>query len=108
MRNRNREPVWDRAGAVPSPYASEQRGPALSARLEGFFYSKLQYRGTVDQRKRNKEQPNPKSMNIYQYAGPHAGPDESVPDSIAGYAPPQSEGEDVAEQVDAEEREGQD
>ena len=107
MRNRNREPVWDRAGAVPSPYASEQRDPSLSARLEGFFYSRLQYRGTPNLAKRNKKQPNPRSMDIYRYAGPDASPDESVPDSIAGYEPPEANGE-AATQVDAGEKEGQD
>ena len=101
MRNRNREPIWDRAGEVPSPYSTEQAGPSLSARLEGFFYSKLQYRGTVDQAKRNKKQPNPRSMDIYRYAGPHVGPDEPVPDSIEGYAPPDAQGEDAATQVEA-------
>ena len=59
--------VWDQGGAVPSPYASEQPAPSLSASLEGFFYCKLQYRGSVDQRKRNKKQPNPRSMNIYRH-----------------------------------------
>src|SRR5215203_4263024 len=75
MRNRNREPIWDRSGDVPSPYASERAGPSLSARMEGFFYSKLQYRGSVDQAKRNQKQPNPRSMDIYRYASRHAGPD---------------------------------
>jgi hydrogenase small subunit len=65
MRNRNREPIWDKAGQVPSAYSSERRGPSLAARLEEFFYNKLQYRGTVDQAKRNREQPLPQSRDIY-------------------------------------------
>jgi hydrogenase small subunit len=105
MRNRNREPVWDRSGSVPSPYASERAGPSLGARLEGFFYSKLQYRGSVNQAKRNMKQPNPRSMDIYRYAGPHAGPDESVPGLLRGYAPPEAHGEDAARQVEADEEE---
>ena len=39
-------------------------------------------------------------MDIYRYAGPDAGPDESVPDSIEGYATPDAEGEDAAKQVE--------
>ena len=101
MRNRNREPLWDKVGEVPSPYSSEQSRPALATKAEGFFYSKLQYGGSVNQTKRWKQQPAPRSMNIYEHAGPDAGPDESVPDSIERYLPP-DEGENAAKQVDAD------
>jgi hydrogenase small subunit len=60
----NREPIWDRAGDVPTAYASEQSEPSLAARTMGFFYKKLQYHGSVDQAKRNKDQPQPRSLNI--------------------------------------------
>ena len=104
MRSRNREPVWDRAGKVPTAYAREQRDPSLGSRIEAFFYERLQYRGSVNQAKRNRKQPNPKSMDIYKFAGPDAAPDESVPDSIAGYEPPER-GKDAATQVETEESE---
>ncbi len=101
MRSRNREPLWDNVGSVPSAYSGESRPPTLAARLESFFYNKLQYRGSVDQAKRNHKQPLPRSMDIYSRAGPHAGPDESVPESISGYAPPEAGG-DAATQIEAE------
>jgi hydrogenase small subunit len=63
MRSRNSEPLWDRTGEVPSGFARQAK-PSLTARLEGFFYSKLQYRGSVDQRKRNKNQPVPASLDV--------------------------------------------
>jgi hypothetical protein len=105
MSHRNREPVWDRSGEVPSPYSSEARKPTLSSKIEGFFYRRLQYRGSVNQAKRNEKQPNPRSMDIYRYAGPHAGPDESVPDSIRGYEPPPGTGKEAARQIEAEDEE---
>jgi hydrogenase small subunit len=66
MRNRNREPLWDNVGGVPSGYSRQRRGPSLAAKVEEFFYNKLQYRGSVDQAKRNRMQPVPKSMNILE------------------------------------------
>src|SRR5262249_40729850 len=45
LRHRNREPLWDRTGEVPSPYAAEASAPSRVARLESVFYRKLQYRG---------------------------------------------------------------
>jgi hypothetical protein len=105
MRNRNREPIWDRTGEVPSPFSSEARRPTLGSKMEGFFYSRLQYRGSVNQAKRNRKQPVPRSIDIYRYAGPDADPDQSIPDSIEGYAPPDAYGRDAATQVDAEEKE---
>jgi hydrogenase small subunit len=64
MRTDNFEPIWDRTGDVPTPWAAEHREPPTASKVAGFFYKKLQYRGTVDYRKRYKEQPLPKSMNI--------------------------------------------
>jgi len=64
MRSRNREPLWDRWGEVPSPYSAEAKPPSHAAKLEGFFYERLQYRGSVDHAKRWKEQPLPESHDI--------------------------------------------
>jgi hydrogenase small subunit len=102
MHNRNREPIWDRTGEIPSAFSSEASKPTLGSRLEGFFYSKLQYLGSVNQAERNKDQPVPSSLNIYEHAGPGATPDESVPDSIDRYEPPDAHGEDAAEQIDTD------
>jgi hydrogenase small subunit len=60
----NRTPIWDRANKVPTPYGREQSGPTTVKKVEAFFYQRLQFRGTVDIAKRNKSQPQPKSMNI--------------------------------------------
>jgi hydrogenase small subunit len=91
MSHLNRTPLWDRAGAVPSAYSVASSQPSVPSRLEGFFYKKLQYHGSVDQGKRNKDQPQPKTMNFY--AGEHA-------QNLAGYVPPdpqQAEGADIEE-----------
>ena len=82
--------------------SSEASKPTLGSRLEGFFYSKLQYLGSVNQAERNKDQPVPSSLNIYEHAGPGATPDESVPDSIDRYEPPDAHGEDAAEKIDTD------
>jgi hydrogenase small subunit len=68
MRADNYEPIWDRAGEVPTAFARRQREPTKASRAMGFFYKKLQYRGTVDQAKRNREQPQPRSMGILEQA----------------------------------------
>ena len=63
--NLNRTPIWDRAGAVPTAYAVEQAGPTIVAKIENFFYKRLQYHGNVDLTKANRHQPQPKSMNYF-------------------------------------------
>ncbi|HEY6654454.1 MAG TPA: hypothetical protein VI028_10035 [Solirubrobacterales bacterium] len=68
MHNRNREAIWDRSGEVPSAFSSESSKPSLGSKLEGFFYSKLQYRGSVNQAERSREQPNPRTRDIYRQA----------------------------------------
>jgi hydrogenase small subunit len=87
MRNRNREPLWDNVGAVPSAFSREHTRPSLTARLEGLFYGRLQYRGSVNQAKRNKRQPIPESMSIL----------EREPEPLERYLPGDPPG--VAEQV---------
>lgn len=64
MSHRNREPLWDQTGEVPSGFAREKKRPALMAKVEGFFYQRLQYRGSVHLGKRNERQPLPASRNI--------------------------------------------
>jgi hypothetical protein len=66
MHNRNQEAIWDRSGEVPSAFSSEASKPSLASKLEGFFYTKLQYRGSVNQAERSREQPNPRTTDIYR------------------------------------------
>ena len=80
MRARNREPLWDNTGEVPSAFAREQREPSLAARIEGFFYNRLQYAGSVDQAKRNDQQPVPRSLDILAKGKPD--------EYISRYLPP--------------------
>ncbi len=79
MAHTNRTPLWDRAGEVPSAYSSRASKPTTVSKVEGFFYKRLQYRGTVDMAKRNKRQPQPKTMNFF--AGEHD-------QDLARYTPP--------------------
>ena len=65
IRADNYEPLWDKTGYVPTAWAREQRTPTTASKVAGFFYKKLQYRGTVDLRKRFRDQPLPKSFDIY-------------------------------------------
>jgi hydrogenase small subunit len=61
----NREPLWDNTHEVPTGWAREHAEPSASAKVVGFFYKKLQYRGTaVDYEKANKRQPVPKSLDV--------------------------------------------
>jgi hydrogenase small subunit len=64
MRGQNREPLWDRMGEVPSGFARHQSGKSPAARIENFFYRRLQYWNTVDHEKRWKDQPLPESLDI--------------------------------------------
>ena len=67
MANDNREPLWDQTGEIPSPYSVRKSQPTAASKVVGFFYKRLQYAGTVNHRKRQKQQPLPKSMDIYAY-----------------------------------------
>jgi hydrogenase small subunit len=64
MREDNFEPLWDKTGEVPTAWAREQRRPTTASKVMGFFYKKLQYNDTVDLRKRYRDQPVPKSLDI--------------------------------------------
>lgn len=69
MRSGNREPLWDQTGTVPSPWSSEHSGPSLVDRGVGYFYKRLQYRGSVNLAKRYKHQPLPHSLDILHKEG---------------------------------------
>ena len=66
LRSRNREPLWDRTGHVPTAYAREQTPASTASKIESFFYNRLQYRGSVDQAKRWTDQPLPESLDILE------------------------------------------
>ena len=86
MRADNYEPIWDRAGEVPTGWAVEQSKPTPASKAMGFFYKKLQYQGTVDQAKRNRAQPQPKTLNILA----------REPERIERYLPPDPQAEEGA------------
>jgi hydrogenase small subunit len=65
----NSEPMWDKAGEIPSGWGDGGGGPGAVGRANAFFYKKLQYRGSVNQVKRNKQQPLPQSRNILGQQG---------------------------------------
>ena len=87
MAHMNRTPIWDRAGEVPSAYAVETSKPSLASKVEGFFYKRLQYHDSPDLAKRNRRQPQPKSMNFYADR-PEGG--------LARYTPPRAQAEEGA------------
>jgi hydrogenase small subunit len=64
MRADNREPIWDKTGEVPTAFAVERRKPTTTSMVAGYFYKRLQYSGSVNQAKRWKKQPLPRSMDI--------------------------------------------
>ncbi len=65
MQSGNHAPAWDKTGEVPSGWAEEgHTGSTAVGRANAFFYKKLQYRGSVNYTKRNKQQPLPESRNI--------------------------------------------
>ena len=67
----NREFIWDKVGEVPSGWAAERSEPRSIWKKSGWFYKRLQYAGSVDQAKRNAQQPLPRSMNILAQKGAH-------------------------------------
>jgi hydrogenase small subunit len=68
MRSRNREPLWDRMGKVPSAYSRNAVKPSLASKVEAFFYERVQYHDTVDHSKRWKDQPLPQTIDILRVA----------------------------------------
>ncbi len=77
MGHRNREPLWDRTGEIPSGFAREKKRPTLLAKVEGLFYERLQYHGTVHQGRRNERQPVPESRNVLDDGGASRSLEES-------------------------------
>jgi hydrogenase small subunit len=69
MANGNREPLWDNAGDVASGWGLAGSIENPVAKVNSYFYKKLQYRGSVDQGKRNKKQPLPQSRDILRQKG---------------------------------------
>jgi hydrogenase small subunit len=93
MSSDNREPLWDNTGEVPTAWAVEQRKPSRASKVMGYFYKKLQYTGTVDYGKRNRRQPVPKSIDVFQYDGGG---------ELARYLPPDAHGEEGAKPSEEE------
>ena len=89
VRSGYREPIWDNTGEVPTAFASERKpAGSLTARAIGVFYKKLQYSGSVNLDKRNRQQPVPQSLDILR----------QKPPGIARYVPadePEDEGPEV-------------
>ena len=66
MRTGNTSAIWDNVGAVPStadPHPKKMPSPVK------YFYKKIQYSGSVDYGKRNKQQPVPQSLDILRQDG---------------------------------------
>ena len=82
MRADNYEPLWDRTGEVPSPWAAQQQKPSTGSKLIGSFYKRLQYMGTVNEMERQKKQPLPKSRDVLR---------EDPEEDLERYAPPQDD-----------------
>jgi hydrogenase small subunit len=69
MRSGNRVPTWDNAHEVPSAWARAGNQKTPTDKVMSYFYKKLQYNGTVDQGKRNKKQPLPRTRDILRKEG---------------------------------------
>ena len=69
MKKGNYTGIWDNSHEVASGWglAHGQKSPLDKA--NGFFYNKLQYRGSVNHSKRNKKQPLPLSRDILKQKG---------------------------------------
>jgi hydrogenase small subunit len=91
MRHRNREPGWDRANEVPTAFAQRSRKPSLASKIEGFFYQRLQYRGSPNLAKRNRNQPQPRSLAVL----------EREPQKIKRYLPREPRGDEAAKVEEA-------
>ncbi len=96
MRADNFEPLWDKTGEVPTAFARQSRKPSTASKVAGFFYKKLQYAGTVDHRKRYRDQPIPRSLDVYARDG----------GQVDRYTPPDAHAEEGADVLppDADQR----
>ena len=78
MKSGNSQPMWDKAHENPSGWSDDYSGPGAVGRANAFFYKKLQYRGSVNYAKRNKQQPLPQSRNILSQQGAGLPPNAGV------------------------------
>jgi hydrogenase small subunit len=78
MKSGSTEPIWDKAGEIPSGWGGGPSGPGAVSRANAFFYKKLQYHGSVNQAKRNKKQPLPQSRDIFNQQGVNPQPSVDV------------------------------
>ncbi len=69
MKNANREPIWDRSGDATMGWGAAQGTLTPIEKVNAHFYKKLQYRGSVHHGIRNKQQPQPKSLEILRQKG---------------------------------------
>ncbi|HWC27267.1 MAG TPA: hypothetical protein VG474_11840, partial [Solirubrobacteraceae bacterium] len=69
MATGNREPLWDNAGEVASGWGRASGVQHPVAKVNLFFYKKLQYSGSVNHAKRNKKQPLPRSRDVLRQKG---------------------------------------
>jgi hydrogenase small subunit len=70
MKKGNHTGIWDNTHTVSSGWGVAHEGTKSPIdKANGFFYNKLQYRGSVNHAKRNKKQPNPGSRDILRQKG---------------------------------------
>ncbi len=61
--------IWENAHHVPTGWGVAHGGKGPLDKANGFFYKKLQYRGSVNHHERNKSQPLPGSRDILRQKG---------------------------------------
>jgi len=69
MKTGNREPMWDNAEEIPSPWAAAKGPRTNTDKFAAYFYKKLQYNGSTHHGNRYKKQPLPKSRDILTQKG---------------------------------------
>jgi len=69
MKSGNRTPIWDRAHDSTSGWGAAHGAKSPVDVANGFFYKKLQYRGSVNHGVRNAVQPQPGSLGILRQKG---------------------------------------
>ncbi|MBA3748080.1 MAG: hydrogenase expression protein HypE [Solirubrobacterales bacterium] len=71
MAAKNREPIWDRSHDAGTGWGAANSLMSFTQvdKVNGKFYKKLQYKGSVDHSARNALQPQPQSMDILRQKG---------------------------------------
>jgi hydrogenase small subunit len=69
MKTGNREPMWDNAEEIPSAWARAPGSRSPGDKVIAYFYKRLQYNNSVNQYKRQKQQPLPMSRDILRQKG---------------------------------------